>query len=489
MQDSLMASFKRVFIKLLFIFFPIIFCSCKVTKLSKSKKMNIVFNPDISLFDTTFDINKYFGYFDFHNLEWSSVKFEKDKRIEIRTSKPTFFISYSPFLVYPGDTLQVSLKNGYQMDLRPFNNVQRVKEFSFLEEFSNKWTIREDEIKIQKKSDVLNKSNGLGEKLNEIEHIYNLKMKFLDSMLLYKKVGSFEFDRKIRMYYEPDSINKIIWLYDLYKDSLKNEDQYIDMYRGLLPIVNNLKSEEQIEDGYFFSIEKIADILLPKKIQRIINVLDFEACYHNASILFKGVTKDYILTRIMYTGYKKKLPISSAYKMDYYKNCETKEYSANVRLLESDQNKYDKEVVKYGSNALYDYDKTEATSIEKVIENNYGKIVIIDFCASWCVPCLEEFLYEKKLQELYIGKKIIFLGVSLDTEIQKWRNSILTNSMNSRENYVFISPKEADFIRKYNIEFIPRYMIFDKNGKIVNDDAPRPSDPKLKELIEKLLSL
>jgi len=51
------------------------------------------------------------------------------------------------------------------------------------------------------------------------------------------------------------------------------------------------------------------------------------------------------------------------------------------------------------------------------------------------------------------------------------KESILKNIFNNTESYT-----------------IPRYIIIDKTGKIINDNAPRPSDPKLKILLDKLLA-
>ncbi|MNE99606.1 hypothetical protein D3C80_1983100 [compost metagenome] len=44
-----------------------------------------------------------------------------------------------------------------------------------------------------------------------------------------------------------------------------------------------------------------------------------------------------------------------------------------------------------------------------------------------------------------------------------------------------------DFSKYYKVNTIPRFLVFDKQGKIVDVDAPRPSDPALKKLLEKYL--
>ena len=53
--------------------------------------------------------------------------------------------------------------------------------------------------------------------------------------------------------------------------------------------------------------------------------------------------------------------------------------------------------------------------------------------------------------------------------------------------YLLINSSASSFSQQMQIETIPRYILIDKEGNIVDRDAPRPSDPKLKELIDKYL--
>ena len=46
---------------------------------------------------------------------------------------------------------------------------------------------------------------------------------------------------------------------------------------------------------------------------------------------------------------------------------------------------------------------------------------------------------------------------------------------------------ESSFIKDYKIQGIPRFILIDPEGKIVNSNAPRPSNPKLKKLFNSLL--
>ena len=45
----------------------------------------------------------------------------------------------------------------------------------------------------------------------------------------------------------------------------------------------------------------------------------------------------------------------------------------------------------------------------------------------------------------------------------------------------------SQIVKEYKIKGIPRFMVFDRNGNVVTIHAPRPSDPALKKLLEKVL--
>jgi hypothetical protein len=55
------------------------------------------------------------------------------------------------------------------------------------------------------------------------------------------------------------------------------------------------------------------------------------------------------------------------------------------------------------------------------------------------------------------------------------------------DSYLIANPEKSELIRQFKINAIPRYMIIGKDGKVINADAPRPSDPKLRVLFDELL--
>jgi thiol-disulfide isomerase/thioredoxin len=111
-----------------------------------------------------------------------------------------------------------------------------------------------------------------------------------------------------------------------------------------------------------------------------------------------------------------------------------------------------------------------------------GKKVYIDVWATWCGPCRQEFPYSIKLKEKFKNRDdIVFLYVSVDESKTAWQNFLQTTEAPQGLHIWQYRPTILD---DYLIAGIPRYMLIDKNGKIVMADAPRPSAGAL---LEKLL--
>jgi thiol-disulfide isomerase/thioredoxin len=116
-----------------------------------------------------------------------------------------------------------------------------------------------------------------------------------------------------------------------------------------------------------------------------------------------------------------------------------------------------------------------------------GKVVVLDIWAMWCAPCLSEKPFFLKLEEEYKKRDdIIFLGVSVDGLNRKdvWKGFVAKKGW---KNIELLSNYDESIMKYYKVEGIPRFMIFDKEGKIVTVDAPRPSNPGFKKLIEQTL--
>lgn len=116
-----------------------------------------------------------------------------------------------------------------------------------------------------------------------------------------------------------------------------------------------------------------------------------------------------------------------------------------------------------------------------------GKYVYIDVWAQWCAPCKREIPFLKELNQEYKGKDLAVVSLSIDKmeDKDKWLKMVKDKNL---EGTQIMADKawNSDFVTAYGIRGIPRFILLDKEGNIVKSDAPRPSDPKLKELLNSL---
>jgi thiol-disulfide isomerase/thioredoxin len=113
-----------------------------------------------------------------------------------------------------------------------------------------------------------------------------------------------------------------------------------------------------------------------------------------------------------------------------------------------------------------------------------GKVVYIDFWASWCGPCLREMPYSHELIGRFKGKDVVFLYISLDEDGQNWRKAVAKLKLPSPQLW---APRGSSVGEAYRIESIPRYVIVGRDGTLLSADADRPSSRSIDEALNEAL--
>jgi len=118
-----------------------------------------------------------------------------------------------------------------------------------------------------------------------------------------------------------------------------------------------------------------------------------------------------------------------------------------------------------------------------------GKVVLVDVWATWCGPCVQEIPHLKELEKAYHNKDLVVMSISIDpaTDQQKWVNYVKYNQLPGVQLFGGEGPK-SEVTRMHNINSIPRFLLYNKKGELVDSDAPRPSDSALRKKIDKLLT-
>lgn len=112
-----------------------------------------------------------------------------------------------------------------------------------------------------------------------------------------------------------------------------------------------------------------------------------------------------------------------------------------------------------------------------------GKYVYIDVWATWCGPCRGEIPHLQKLEHQYKSKNIHFVSISCDQDKAAWEKMVKEDKLGGIQLH---NGKDQSFMDAFMIRGIPRFILLDKEGKIIAADMTRPSNPETVETLNQL---
>ena len=355
-----------------------------------------------------------------------------------------------------------------------------------------------------KEFDETIKYRGIGEKPNNFNASYFLfnEKNNLDSET-YKKIENQEyFDYELKTY---ASIKKL-----LNESEIENEEflaSQADKFR--FKMLNNLITK--LGEDYFAGKTKA---IITQYLDSETNKIDFKDSvmfasndgyrYFLSSYFVSGLTSGDLKTLELYneelmemqkksivTTLKRGISFYNMEKLDVY-------YQTIVKLVPNDKDinrmkeKFDriKNLKKGSLSPSFNYPDSSGKNIS--LESLKGKLVYVDVWATWCGPCKAQIPFLKQLEEKYREEDIAFVSLSIDQlkNISKWKDMIVDKEL---EGIQIIADKawRSKFVTDYVIEGIPRFILIDKDGNLMNPMAPRPAiyvegEMQLNEEIQKI---
>ena len=105
------------------------------------------------------------------------------------------------------------------------------------------------------------------------------------------------------------------------------------------------------------------------------------------------------------------------------------------------------------------------------------------------VLCKAEIPHIQKLEKEFHGKDIEFVSVSVDKskDKDKWKTFVKDNHLTGIQ-LIVDNAFSSEITKEYGVNSIPRFLLFDQKGKVIDIDAKRPSNPELKTQLEQLLN-
>lgn len=156
---------------------------------------------------------------------------------------------------------------------------------------------------------------------------------------------------------------------------------------------------------------------------------------------------------------------------------------ASALLLISCETQNKKEFSKEALENVMVSKENQPITFQEIINQYKGKTVFIDVWASWCSDCVGGMPKVKVLQEKH--PELVYLFISMDKNYEAWVKGIEKYNVVG-EHYLTSDGMKGVFGKSIDLDWIPRYMIVDKDGNIALYKVIEADDSKIEETLSKL---
>lgn len=127
-------------------------------------------------------------------------------------------------------------------------------------------------------------------------------------------------------------------------------------------------------------------------------------------------------------------------------------------------------------------------SWENLLHQYSGKVVYLDIWASWCGPCVHQVPFIESLKTRFSPDSVVFVSVSVDADPMDWREALAALQPGaSQSSFLLLDGKHSSLNGLLHLKAIPRYVLLDRKGRLIDKNAPLPSSSETEGRIRTLL--
>ncbi|HEY4323840.1 MAG TPA: TlpA disulfide reductase family protein [Mucilaginibacter sp.] len=410
-----------------------------------------------------------------------------DSKDTIKTFKfnyPTLLIDayhQIPFLVYPGETLELTVDQDDVPKLTIAGNNKRNNELYFFLDYYKKF-------KVYDKSGLLFGKNHFSLFTKDYSYKKMVSNVEGDSLKRFNFLKNYKETFKVSFEFESYAYSFFKYLYVM---NMLSPLTLVGIDTTNLPYeytkqADNLSIKLTCDSCLVNEAYRRSTVSFSRYICRsfIHSGKKFSLSFDTISNYFTGATRRYALF-ILLKDNMTILPPEYDNRLNDFLNEKTDLYS---KYLEDQRSTIDK--FKSDQNSMKELASTNGDKLtwDELLKKNRGRLIYLDFWASWCVPCRQMIPLSYNLEKSFSAQKIVFVYISIDDSPANWQKAASDEHIDSNRSYFLVNQKASDLKKRFKIKAIPRYMLINSDGVLVDVNAPYPNNLQIKKLLSEYMT-
>ncbi len=316
-----------------------------------------------------------------------------------------------------------------------------------------------------------------------LETSLSAKLSFLAGHENYKKFDK-EFVSSLKTIYKYEKFELLmlyprIWASGNPEAELNLPDTYYDF---LLEEGVFNDSAAQSRSYFGFAAEYLSKCLADNKVDPDDMQVGFENSFKMANEVFTGKTREAMVAKGMldllrYGNFKRAVDLYPQFK----------EKVPSGFYFDFVAAEHDKIAATAPGNPAPDFTHVDIDGNNVSMADFRGKVVYLDFWASWCGPCMRQMPFLKDLKKRMEGKDVVFLYISVDEDPEAWKKTVAEKEIEGV--HLNVPGRQHPVPVAYAVRGIPKFMLIGRDGKILDNVPPRPSSDAIDQAILSALEL